>query len=350
MKLSPAKITLIALMVLVKYLSLFLWQKNQLDFSHFAYFINPITGFIIFFCLPTDNKNKNPFNLSICIVDIFMPGFGVVSLSIFGFIMFLVRKVYKKMGSEVYELPQTDEEFEHYLLEKKIRLSEETAETQTRDLLDSLTIEPYVDIFESDNKELKLNAIDKLSKLKDASSVGLLKMALEDEEYEVKYFANNALGKIEESLLAEVDSISENIKNNPSEYTFYNARGALYLNIYRIDILDRVTSEFFLEKALYDFIFSLQLNGSQPDVYVRITSIYILKKEFSRVVDIATDALEQELSEADREKILFYRAEAYFNLRQFKNLKGDCTQIADMHSDFDLIQKTSEWWRDIESL
>lgn len=274
------------------------------------------------------------------LVDALIPIFGFFTIVVFYITGPIYRLIYKDVKLDVFELPVAEEAFEKHLEEKSLMMNEMSEEI----LKEDINIEPYVDILASDDLKLKINVIDKLTRLATPDAVRILKKALNDSNYEVRYFSNGALEKIERKYLTKIEAISETIKKYPDDYRSYNYRATIYLDMYSLGILDSQTAKGFLEKSLYDFLFSLQINKDQSYLFVKIVHIYLISKLYADVVSTSDMALRNNLSEEDRSKILFYRAEANFYLRNFSQVRDDCLNVISSNLDFELIKGPSEYW------
>lgn len=313
----------------------------------FLYLFNPLSS--IFFSWLLYKRGSRGVNcFAFAIIDIFLPVFGFTAISIFLFLGPLYKKIYKNSEIDVYDIPMGEENFNDYTTEKRVLIRGISEDRIEDELYENYQIQPYLDIFNQDDLDLKLNAIEKLSRAFTSESVQILKKGLDDSSYEVRYFANNALEKIEKKMFSKIDIASDNIKRFPNDFHNYNNRGQLYLDTYFLGILDNSLKVFFLERSLYDFIFSLQVNPKQSHLYLKITQIYLQQEDFSKVLDIADQALENELSNEDRAKIKFYRAEANYNLKNYDLIPNDCESSKEVGILYEKVKESSDWWSKLE--
>ena len=175
----------------------------------------------------------------------------------------------------------------------------------------------YGEIFMSGNNQLKLSAIERLSRTTSKESVTLLKMALKDPSYEVSYFANGALDKIEKRFIDHIHDISKSISLYPHSSDLLFDRATAYLKFYKYDLLDGLTSQRFLEKSLYDFLSSIQLNTTSVESYYRVIEIYYLKGQYQLVLSFFEKA-KNLLCEKEMlyEKALSLKTKAFYYLNQ----------------------------------
>lgn len=220
-----------------------------------------------------------------------------------------------------YHLPLGEE---HYLRSLRTRrlevLHDPLNERREARLQEALAIEPYIDIIEGHDLELKVNAIGKLSHMRTKDSIALLKRALDDADYEVRYFATNSLTLLEKQIIREIEAHDGNIERDPSDHQHYTLRGLAHLNLFYLELMDRSIGLVFLEKALNDFFYSLQLNSAQSYLYVKILEIATHQRDFERVLSVASDLKEIQFPPEEKVKIDFYVAEALYMTEDFPAL------------------------------
>ncbi len=276
------------------------------------------------------------------------PVFSTLSFLFAGLLFPVVKKVVSENSRSNYRMPFGEEHYRNFLRDRQGQiLHESSSQGQEKKLHDTFQIEPYLDIIEGSDLDLKINAIGKLSTIKTRESITLLKMALQDEHYEVKYFASNSLSLMEKSIVSEIESYDESIARYPGDYQKFTLRGLTYLNMFYLGLIDQTIGKVFLEKALNDFLYSLQLEPTQDYLYVKILEVYNHKKDFSRILELSGPILKKDLSPADRVKILFYQAEAHFHDGNFKALSKDCQEIRDSGVSIPLMEEAVGFWRNV---
>lgn len=327
---------------LLKYLFFGIWFFLELDFLYFFLGFNVASSLICIWILST-YKRDFPL-LSIFLLDVSLPVVGLASLTI-GHLFFIIMKPwYKTYFKDEQDLPFGEKLFSEYTENQNSMLSNSFEGFSKKELYRRLKLTPYIDCLNSNDKELKIAIIEKLNKLRSRDAVKLLEKAKFDNFYEVKYFANNALEEIEKIILEEIEVLSDEVEKSPTDVSNYNRRALLYLDIYDLGILDKETARFFLERSLYDYIFSLQLNPSQSYLYVKIVQIYLIFQNYENVISITNKALETSLDEDDKTKILFYRAEAYFYLKEYDKVVKDCNVVKQNKMGFSKIDDVANWW------
>ena len=281
------------------------------------------------------------------IFDAFVPVLGFCYIGIFCGLSFIFELVYDEDdGSNIHDLPLGESHYDDYADEKRALIKSDDDEENEDIFFNALQIQPYLEILDGENLPLKINAIEKLSYLKGFQSVPILKIALDSTDYEVRYFANNVLIKIEQEFLAKIDVSSELIEEKPQEFSNYNERASLYLETYLSGILDKTSELFFLEKSLFDYLTSLSLKQGQSKLYVSITHIYLLLGKDKELQQIATLALNSQLEENDKAKIHFYLAESYFRQGFFSKTLDSVKSTKESSLNYPLIDEVTSWWGD----
>jgi len=327
----------------LKLFLIFLLFTFSIKSDLFVSILNPITAMLFAFAIK--RKGGNPLEyLSFFMLDALIPVFGFFSILLYYMTGPVYKKIYRNHRIDVFDLPMGEEVFTEHVQDKKL-LRQNVNEGKIVNIVkNNVEIEPYVDILSGHDLKLKINVIEKLTRMGTPASVLILKKALVDQNYEVRYFANNALEKIEKKMMASIDAASENISKHSEDFRNYNFRGTLYLDFYTLGILDKETGRNFLEKAMYDFLFSLQLNPNQSYLFVKITHIHLLSGNYEQVVSVATQALNSKLNSDDRGKVHFYRAEAMFQLGQYLNVVDECKLVSNEEIQYKLIKDSSDFW------
>ena len=276
--------------------------------------------------------------MAIAIIEILVPIFGIflISLSI---LIFLLLQLFHKKTNKTF---QYDELQNSFTTMSGPPIQEASSENFIRSqMVNSM---PYYDIIESGDIRHKLMAVEKATSIRSTASVQILKHALFDHSYEVKYMAKNSLDKIETMLLAEVEMATEAIKHNPRSYRSYNFRANLYLGIEYLQIFDYQSNLFFVQKAIVDLTSSLQLLPLQPDTYLKMATALLKSKEFLRAIHFIDDALAQEVSEIKKIKLIFFKAECFFELREFEKVKQELKNINPKRVSFENITSSLKTW------
>jgi hypothetical protein len=291
-------------------------------------------------------KNSNPiYPLYFGVMEICIPGFSTVSFFL-NWASYRIMKVKFQVNTkQSYRLPFGEDHYRKFTTTQENEITYDYVNKDAQKILyNHFQIEPFLDIIEGVDLDLKISAIGKLSHIRSRESISLLKMALDDENYEVRYFASNSLTLMEKSLIEEIETYNKNITEYMDDYHFYTFRGLAYLNMYYLGIIDQSIARVFLEQALNNFLYSLQINTDQNYLYVKIIEIYNYQREYEKMLELIPSIFEKELLPEDSAKIQFYQAEAHFYLRKFEALKDDCIAITASGANIPLMKESVKMW------
>ncbi len=331
------KIIYLILFFIIKISGQSLWLKGYINYSLFLYIINPLTAFFMLPYLRLYPERK-PWGYALILTDIALPIFGFWAQVIFFVSAPLYRYYYKKITKDnLHQFGKEEFDLDVHNKTYKALLKKEDLKTQE--------IRPYLDLFLDNNLDLKVNACLKLSKMPYEESVPLLKIALQDENYEVRYMANNILDKIEQKLMNEIDHLEQNILKRPHQLENYVLRGYAYTRLANSGILESVLSKVFLTKALHDFNHVLKHGENDIYMYVKIVQILNLFSKYEEMIDVIQQAMKLKLDNENRDKLYFYRAEAYFNLKSPYLAFEDCKKIDQFEIKNQKLKESLDWWK-----
>lgn len=292
-------------------------------------------------------KKNNPiYPVFFGVMETCLPVFSTLNLLFNELAFYVLRKTQSKKSDLNYRLPFGEEHFRRYTSSQESRIAHDyVSANQEKILYNSSQIEPFLDLIEGTDLDLKISAIGKLAQIRSRESIAILKIALDDDNYEVRYFASSSLSLMEKMLIADIEQLNRTISEVPADHGLVTKRGLAYLSMYYLGIVDPSIAHVFLEQALNNFLYSLQLKGDQTYLFVKILEIYNYLKEYERMVDIIPDILQKTISDEDRVKVQFYQAEAHFHLRRFQDLKKDCETISQKNVNIPLMQESVSLWK-----
>lgn len=325
---------LLTSLLLLRVLILLCVSWETINLPLFCVFINPVLA-LVFYWLGTKltEANKWIFLVFALVIDSVLPFFGFF-MNLSFFMIYKALKPFHSITEEETLIKATsDPRFAEFLRLKKAKLEEQFKTNLEEKLLQALQIEPYLDILRSQDTDLKLSVLDLLSKKESRPAIKLLRLALSETNYEVQFFANNALSKIEQEMMRRINNENINVSFYPNDFENYNKRGEAYLNFVKIEMVDARSAEYFLRHALSDFEKSLELNPAQEIVAFETVYIYLkLLSPEEALSKIKSLKFKDPLLQA---KYLLYRAEVYFKLREFSRMTEDLNEIDAMDVKFE---------------
>tara|TARA_R110000868_G_scaffold136049_4_gene348803 strand:- start:3191 stop:4219 length:1029 start_codon:yes stop_codon:yes gene_type:complete len=332
---------LIFILLIVKIFLGFLFLREQLTPLLFLAVISPVFCAIFYWLLKDMIRNKS-WRLALLTLDLFVPFYGLLSVFLaFGLSFFFSYSTKSKEESESFYL----KDFEKNIVTKQNNI--EFAQIESFKDKETAFIQPYLDIFQGKNTDLKIDACIKLSAFDDAASVKLLKIALQDDQYDVRYMANNALDKIEKKFMLDLEQLSKLISKYPETIENYLSRSEVYSQLYATGILDDTISKYFLGKALVDLEYVCKHQPENFFVYMKLAYIHTQLAQFEELLAIADTALSLNIDENESNKMLFFRAEALFALRDFDAVAATVKLINLKKVKYDKILVSASYWRGI---
>ena len=273
----------------------------------------------------------------ILLIEFSIPLYGLVAL-IGGF---FVQKLFFRFSSTLSESSSHFylADYEQNLVNKNIRVGSPKGSEDVRN------IRPYLDILNTNSVDLKIDICIKLSNSDESSSIELLKIALRDSDYEVRYMANNALGKIEKEFLVEIEKVSNLIEKFPTVIVNFIKRAETYLEMNQCGILDSSLKSFFLERARDDLQMVLMHQSFSPFIYIKLAYIYNELGDYRSLVLLTEKAILFEMDTNEKNKLIFFAVEGYFHLRNFKRVSELIYQIDLSQVKYKKISETVEFWR-----
>lgn len=276
--------------------------------------------------------------------EIVLPVFSSIAFSCF-YVSYLIKNYFIKTDETESITPMQETGFNKYISYTSEKVNSLTKKNLEPKLQESLSIQPFIDILLSDNTSQKVNVCLNITKAnQEHARIKLLKTALNDQEYEVRYISNSMLNKIEKELVTEIDLLSKNIAVSPQTIKNYRLRGYAKNRYALSSILHAQLKNFFLKSALDDFRYCLQ---AEPDNYfliVKIAQVYNHLKMVPELLDLTAKALRFDLDADNRNKILFYRAEGFYHLRNFNEMNTILGAITRKDLKYTKISDVVDYW------
>lgn len=333
------------LFIILKLILGFFAIKGELSLIQ-LYLLNTLTvGFTYLMAKKTIKHSTWIF--SVVLIDFSIPLLGFFALVLFTFLSPWYRKSYQNYNRHWKNDDQSDPEqlFNRQMQIQTVLTQKVELNSLDNKLHESVQIQPYIDIFLGEDTELKISACMKLSRFQNFQSVQLLKIALQDNEYEVRYMANNSLENIEKKLIDKIDLLSENIDKFPTIMAYYKERAYTYLTIYNLSILDSYLGKMFLQRALDDLRHALRFEPDSFHLYLTIAQTYTYLDMNTEVITLVEKATQLDLTEEEKTKLYYYRCEAYFKTGSIHKVVHDSKQINSEYMNFDKVKESVDYWR-----
>lgn len=335
--------TLFAFITVNRIFSLYFILIDEIDLPMYLTLVNPFFALFQSYILRKLGMSTWK-SYEVLIIDIVLPFYGVLAFYFFLLNRMVLKNFYKKEAIDVYRLPLGNEDFDLFSYNKEVLIEGENLKYDQREMFDFLKIQPYIDIINGDQIPLKLSAIEKLSGIITKKSLEILHHALDNESYEVRYFAHQSLEKIEKRLLSKIDDLSENIQLFPQNDQNYYERASCYLELVELGLATGLNASFFLKKSLEDLLFSLALSSKNIEIHLLICKVYLKMGKYKKVIDSVQRTLRHELNDYQRQQALFYQANAHFELKQFVPMFEIFNQLKNFSGISADFQQIYQWW------
>jgi len=145
-----------------------------------------------------------------------------------------------------------------------------------------LWVQSYFDIMRGPDKSLKKTLISKILKEWTPNGVKLLKMALEDSEYDIRSYAATGLSTIEEQMASNLTSLRRSLSRDPENPELLLNLAEAYMGYLRTGIIDMSLGQEYLRMSitLLDRIEGLDRFRASHDQAVRQMTLRALIASF----------------------------------------------------------------------
>lgn len=298
--------------------------SNLYFIGHAAISASAALGMYPFF----KSRFKIPWH-SVCFALIFIP---LVLLPIIGSTFYLIVSCALLFVTKERDIPYSSEDENKALFELFEFGTAETMEQEwTEELLEELDIEPYVDILKRGDAELKKGVIQKLSEVVSPISIKLLKISLNNENSEIRLMSSKALSGIEEDIHDDIITASQKVEREPSNMTAKNELGHIFYRYASLGLLDVTTQIFYFEKAIHEYLGSLQLNAKQEEILRLVGRILLQTQNYSKAEELFRRTLELK---PDDEEARLDLCNALLGERNFEHLSQACVGLNDELSQY----------------
>lgn len=148
----------------------------------------------------------NPIVIPAFFLAVFIPMFGILTVSILGFII----KPKNKSESPIFQ------DYIEYVknIEEEAPRFDKSSEEQI--ILKLLEIEPVVDLINSSSKNAVWGSIENLSQRTDQGAVSLIRESIKQNDAEVKFLASIGIEKMEDQFQQKITQAENELKKNHS--------------------------------------------------------------------------------------------------------------------------------------
>ena len=212
-------------------------------------------------------------------------------------------------------------------------------------LHEELTIQSYHEILEGGNEFLKKALIGKLMDARPPEAVSLLKLALNDSEYEIRSYSATALTEIENLINEEIHSLIKGIEEEPRDIALKTAAAKKYLDYVETGLPDPNTAREYIKLSL------LFTDSAESDADTDNDALASLLRQRIRAAHLSGD---EELEMAACEKLLAIKpdateamimlCEARFRAKDFQALYPLCGKFEQIAPECHPAMPAAHFW------
>lgn len=192
-----------------------------------------------------------------------------------------------------------------------------------RTMLDNLSMvreetsfEPFINIIESEDENMKLKLLDKLSS-PNPFNIQLIKKAQKDPSYEVRLYAATTLAKLDSYFQKRIEEAisSAQEKARPLDFAYL---AESYRHYVESGLVDEKMRRYYLSLACEAYEKSLDIETNQPSLVLNYVRSLMEIEEYLRAKKILDRAVKVW---PDNYQMIFLRAKTYFMLGDFKKVQ-----------------------------
>ena len=206
----------------------------------------------------------------------------------------------------------------------------------------AMEIQPLVDIFHSDDTQLKSSAIDLIIRLEENDLVAVLRSLLTAPEADVRLLAAAGLAKLDTQFNDSIAAAQSDVQLNPSSFEAAHLLGQLYLEYVGSGLLDASISARYADLALREFENCEELDVSRAMTLER-SQCYLTAGNYQACLTTLDSA---DVNSDETEQAALLKMEALFALGMYGRLQQEAA-VTGARSEFDdntVHRDIVSWW------
>lgn len=185
-------------------------------------------------------------------------------------------------------------------------------------------------------------AVENLSNMETPMAMAALRKVIDSGAGEGRFFAMTALGQLEERLFSKLQALEESIESGrTSDPDVFLEAARTYLDFSYFQLAQDARREEFLAKAKDMAEKAMRQGGFDPETWILVGRIELLQgntAEAKRCFDSYLEAF------PESPKGLLWRAEAWFALGEYDQVRNDCLQVLEFGGAPSLFRETVMFW------
>lgn len=353
-------------MTLTKLLTIFLlWQLGIISLwfidlyttTFFVFFANPL-AMLIFLLNCRNTRTPLLVPTTIIFLSLFIPFFAPIVLLATILSYRLLKLI---LGNQLQAHDFTEMEIENAVSNVQFEKSLLTSGPQPNEqnlFQTTKNVEPYLDTLNMGTSNLKKGVIRKLAQQSNKHSIYLLKKALDDPAYEIKFLASNAIRKIEDALNNQINDLNFELEENPMNPYIHINLGDCYYQFFELAILDEKNNLQMLERALFSYLTAMQFEPNNPLLLEKICLLYELTGNYQAAADTAIQGIElidsqletatlKSLFVTKKSSLLLIRSKAVFKQKNIEEVANNLEKLVDSFTKQNDLQEAVLYWQKI---
>jgi len=257
-------------------------EKVNLVKAIVFHIISSLLILFIPFCYPSESNQRRSINYSAHLSGYLILFFPIIGLIGSGSSLLFAKKILKKKGL-------ADESSD--LSKLKGRKGFNQIHNSDEMLKKELKIQPFQDILNGDNIDLKRGAIQYLEKVASPEAVRLIKKCLTFNNQEVRFYAHSSLVKLDKSYTDRIKMLKDKIEERKNDSDLLKQLASIYIKYAESEILEEGTKRYYLKLAKEIFE-SLLLNDADNIEFLTVVGkLNIFEKQYAQAETIFQKAM-----------------------------------------------------------
>jgi tetratricopeptide (TPR) repeat protein len=206
---------------------------------------------------------------------------------------------------------------------------------------DELEIMSFRDIFQSRDRLLEENAINKLSKLVNQQSVSILQEVVKTTSADTKILAASALIDMEDRITKRVEELQKELKQEPDNSSRRLELGRAYDLYCHLGVRDTVVKNYYQKLALEQYQYFLRSSPGHPEATFEYGRILLNQGDPDQAIRVFMEAAELAPKDPNPQVWL---AEAYYEKEDYGAVHTICDRLEQKRVVPKHLKEVVNWW------
>ncbi|MCG8604418.1 tetratricopeptide repeat protein [bacterium] len=206
---------------------------------------------------------------------------------------------------------------------------------------EELEVMSFKDIFQSRDRLLEENAINKLSKLVNQQSVSILQEVVKTTSSDTKILAASALIDMEDKITKRVEELQKKLKQEPDNSSYRLELGRAYDLYCHLGVRDTVVKNYYQKLALEQYQYFLRSCPGHPEATFEYGRILLSQGDPDKAIRVFTEAAELAPKDPNPQVWL---AEAYYEKEDYAAVHTICERLEQKRTVPKHLKEVVNWW------